>query len=103
MKKTMDKAEMLALLNEHLILKERVDNGVDVHPNEATIMKFEQLALTISPNGDFSWRGCLPCVNHIFKFVYSNLSKLGFAIAEGAVLEAKKATTIKQDEPEKTT
>jgi len=96
-KQTTTTAEKLVFLNDQLFLKERVDNNVDVHPSTAVIEQFENLALTISPKNDFSWRGCQSCVNHVVKFVYDNLGRLGLGLAEGKIVEVKKATGLKND------
>lgn len=61
---------------ELTFLQDRVNAGIDVHPTEAELIEFENLALQISPNQDFSWRGCQECVNHMVKFVFDNQSRL---------------------------
>lgn len=80
---------MIQFLEDNKHLQERVNAGIDVHPSAAELEQFEKLALQISPNGDFSYRGCQDCVNYMVKFVFDNADKLG-----------KKMTFPKQ-EPEK--
>jgi hypothetical protein len=67
---------MNIFLTDRSFLHERVNAGIDVHPSEADLVEFEKLARTISPNGDFSWRGCQECVNHMVKFVFDNAERL---------------------------
>lgn len=90
--------ETLAFLTENLFLKERVDNKIDVHPAVAVIAEFEKLALSISPKQDFSWRGCQECVNHVVKFVFDNIGRLGAGIVDDKVVEVKAANGLKNDE-----
>ena len=67
---------MNTFLTDRIFLQERVNAGIDVHPSETDLLEFEKLARTISPNGDFSWRGCQDCVNHMVKFVFDNAERL---------------------------
>ena len=67
---------MIPFLQDRLFMQERVNVGIDLHPSETELIEFEKLALQISPNGDFSWRGCQPCVNYMVKFVFDNAAKL---------------------------
>lgn len=66
---------MNKFLKEREFLFERVNAGVDVHPSEVELIEFEKMALALSPNQDFSWRGCQACVNHLVKFVFDNEGK----------------------------
>ena len=61
---------------ELTFLQDRVNAGIDVHPSELELQEFEKLALQISPNQDFAWRGCQDCVNHLVKFVFDNQNRL---------------------------
>jgi len=66
---------MKAFLNERTFLYDRIKLGIDVHPSEQELIKFELYAKQISPHQDFAWRGCQECVNHLVKFVFENQSK----------------------------
>ena len=55
---------------------DRVKLGIDAHPTDAEMAEFYRLAKLISPNQDFSYRGCQKCVNHMIKFVYDNKNRL---------------------------
>lgn len=90
--------ETLIFLTDQLFLKERVDNKVDVHPAAAVIAAFEKLAVSISPKQDFSWRGCQECINHVVKFVFDNIERLGTSIVDNKVVEIKAANGLKNDE-----
>ena len=57
-------------------LFERVRLGIDVHPSEIEMEELVSIAQKISPNGDFTWKGCQSCVNHIVKFVDTNKNRL---------------------------
>ena len=57
-------------------LFERVRLGIDVHPSEIEMNELVAIAKKISPNGDFAWKGCQDCVNHIVKFVDTNKNRL---------------------------
>lgn len=67
---------MIDFLNERTRLYDFVKEGIDVHPSYPELEQFEQLAIQISPNRDFPWRGCQDCVNYLVKFVFDNQSKL---------------------------
>lgn len=67
---------MNTFLTDRIFLQERVEAGIDVHPSEEELVQFELMARTISPNGDFSWRGCQSCVNYMVKFVFDNQERL---------------------------
>jgi hypothetical protein len=64
-------------------LFERVRHGIDVHPSEIEMEELVSMAKKISPNGDFTWRGCQKCVNYIVKFVDENKNRLNDANEEG--------------------
>jgi len=71
-------------------LFERVNLGIDAHPSEAELEQLHQWATSISPNGDFSYRGCQSCVNYMVKFVFDNQSKInGKASKEKSSTESK--------------
>jgi hypothetical protein len=55
--------------------QERAAAGVDCHLSDVEAERFEKIALSISPNGEFSWRGCLECKNHLVNFVFNNFNK----------------------------
>ena len=57
-------------------LFERVKLGIDVHPSEIEMNELISIAKKISPNGDFTWKGCQDCVNYIVKFVDENKNRL---------------------------
>ena len=57
-------------------LFERVRLGIDVHPSEIEMNELVAIAKKISPHGDFAWKGCQDCVNHIVKFVDTNKNRL---------------------------
>ncbi len=57
-------------------LFERVNMGIDAHPSQAELEQLHTWATSISPNGDFSYRGCQSCVNYMVKFVFDNQSKI---------------------------
>ena len=63
-------------------LFERVRLGIDVHPSENEMNELVALAQKISPNQDFTWKGCQSCVNHIVKFVDTNKNRLEDAEAK---------------------
>jgi hypothetical protein len=67
---------MNTFLTDRIFLKERLEMGIDVFPSEVDLLEFEKMARTISPNGDFSWRGCQSCVNYMVKFVFDNAARL---------------------------
>lgn len=67
---------MISFLVDRQFLADRVNAGIDVHPSIEELTQFEQLARQISPNGDFSWRGCQECVNYMVKFVFDNQDRL---------------------------
>ena len=68
--------DITKFLEDNKFLLERVNQGIDVHPSTGELEQFEKLALQISPKGDFPWRGCQECVNHMVKFVFDNQDKL---------------------------
>lgn len=57
-------------------LFERVNLGIDAHPSQAELEQLHTWATSISPNGDFSYRGCQSCVNYMVKFVFDNQTKI---------------------------
>ena len=57
-------------------LFERVRLGIDVHPSEIEMNELVTIAQKISPNQDFTWKGCQSCVNYIVKFVDTNKNRL---------------------------
>lgn len=61
---------------ELTFLHDRVNAGIDVHPSEPELAEFYRLAKLISPHGDFTYKGCQPCVNHLVKFVFDNQNKI---------------------------
>lgn len=67
---------MIQFLKDRLFLQERVNNNVDVHPSDIELEVFHTIATTISPNQDFSYRGCQDCVNHMVKFSFDNADKI---------------------------
>lgn len=67
---------MSNFLKDREYLYDRVKAGIDVHPSKEELEMFESLALQISPNSEFPWRGCQECVNHMVKFVFDNADKL---------------------------
>ncbi len=73
----------MSFLKEREHLYERVNAGIDVHPAEDELIEFEKFARVISPNQDFSWRGCQECVNHMVKFVFDNQERLQHGDQEG--------------------
>ncbi len=64
-------------------LFERVRLGIDVHPSEIEMKELVAIAQKISPNQDFSWKGCQSCVNYIVKFVDDNKNRLKDANKKG--------------------
>lgn len=64
-------------------LFERVRLGIDVHPSEIEMNELVAIAQSISPNGDFVWKGCQSCVNYIVKFVDENKNRLNDANKKG--------------------
>jgi hypothetical protein len=64
-------------------LFERVRLGIDVHPSEIEMEELVSIAQKISPNGDFTWKGCQSCVNYIVKFVDENKNRLEDANKKG--------------------
>ena len=64
-------------------LFERVRLGIDVHPSEIEMEELVSIAKKISPNGDFTWKGCQSCVNYIVKFVDENKNRLNDANKKG--------------------
>lgn len=66
----------LEFLEDRVRLYDLVREGIDVHPTKEELETFEQLARQISPHGDFPWRGCQECVNHMVKFVFDNKASL---------------------------
>lgn len=87
---------MIQFLEDRKFLQERVNAGVDVHPSEIELKEFQKLAIQISPNQDFSYRGCLDCVNYMVKFVFDNADRL-----EAEPMKTKKMTFPKQEPPVK--
>jgi len=63
-------------LQDRAFMHDRVLLGIDIHPAESELIQFEAIAKQISPNQDFSWRGCQECVNHLIKFVFENVQRL---------------------------
>ena len=63
-------------MNKFDYLFERVRLGIDVHPSEIEMEELVSIAQSISPNGDFVWKGCQSCVNYIVKFVDENKNRL---------------------------
>ena len=63
-------------------LFERVRLGIDVHPSEIEMNELVAIAQKISPNQDFTWKGCQSCVNYIVKFVDENKNRLEDAEAK---------------------
>ena len=57
-------------------LFERVRLGIDVHPSDNEMFELVTLAKKISPNQDFTYKGCQDCVNYIVKFVDENKNRL---------------------------
>ena len=57
-------------------LFERVNLGIDAHPSQRELEQLHTWATSISPNGDFSYRGCQSCVNYMVKFVFDNQTKI---------------------------
>jgi hypothetical protein len=57
-------------------LFERVRLGIDVHPSDNEMLELVTLAKKISPNQDFTYKGCQDCVNYIVKFVDENKNRL---------------------------
>jgi len=57
-------------------LFERVRLGIDVHPSDNEMFELVTLAKKISPNQDFTYKGCQSCVNYIVKFVDENKNRL---------------------------
>jgi len=57
-------------------LFERVRLGIDVHPSEIEMEELVSIAQKISPNQDFTYKGCQSCVNYIVKFVDENKNRL---------------------------
>lgn len=66
-------------------LFERVRLGIDVHPSENEMNELVALAQKISPNGDFTWKGCQSCVNYIVRFVDENKNRLDATKKENTV------------------
>jgi hypothetical protein len=66
-------------------LFERVRLGIDVHPSEIEMEELVSIAQKISPNGDFTWKGCQSCVNYIVKFVDENKNRLDAAKEKNTV------------------
>jgi len=60
-------------------LFERVRLGIDVHPSDNEMFELVSIAKKISPNQDFTYKGCQDCVNYIVKFVDENKNRLGDA------------------------
>ena len=63
-------------MNKFEYLFERVKLGIDVHPSEIEMNELVAIAQKISPNQDFTWKGCQSCVNYIVKFVDTNKNRL---------------------------
>jgi len=57
-------------------LFERVRLGIDVHPSDIEMLELVSIAKKISPNQDFTYKGCQDCVNYIVKFVDENKNRL---------------------------
>lgn len=57
-------------------LFERVRLGIDVHPSDNEMFELVSIAKKISPNQDFTYKGCQSCVNYIVKFVDENKNRL---------------------------
>lgn len=63
---------MIQFLKDRTLLNERVNQNIDVHPSDHELATFHKIATTISPNQDFSYRGCQDCVNRMVKFCFAN-------------------------------
>ena len=64
-------------------LFERVRLGIDVHPSNNEMFELVSIAKKISPNQDFTYKGCQDCVNYIVKFVDENKNRLENANKKG--------------------
>jgi hypothetical protein len=64
-------------------LFERVRLGIDVHPSDNEMFELVSIAQKISPNQDFTYKGCQDCVNYIVKFVDENKNRLNDANKKG--------------------
>lgn len=67
---------MIKFLEDRRHLQERVNAGIDLHPTDDECKEFERLASILSPKTDFSWRGCVSCVNTLVKFVFDNEDRI---------------------------
>ena len=67
---------LLDSLKEFEYLFKRVLIGINVHPSDIEMEKLVDIAKTISPNGDFSWKGCQSCIAYIITFIFNNQSRL---------------------------
>ena len=70
-------------MNKFDYLFERVRLGIDVHPSDNEMFELVTLAKKISPNQDFTYKGCQSCVNYIVKFVDENKNRLENANKKG--------------------
>ena len=63
---------MNQFLSDRLLLQERVNAGIDVHPADWEVAEFEKQAKAISPKKEWTIKGCQECVNALVKFVFDN-------------------------------
>lgn len=70
-------------MNKFDYLFERVRLGIDVHPSDLEMFELVSIAKKISPNQDFTYKGCQDCVNYIVKFVDENKNRLEDANKKG--------------------
>lgn len=68
-------SEHSEFLSENIELFNRVKAGIDVHPSEAVIEKYNAIAKELNPEIHWQLKGCQECVNALVNFVHTNINK----------------------------
>jgi hypothetical protein len=63
-------------LDVNEILKERIRLGIDIHPSDIELKRFQAIAKGIDSERYFTIYGCQSCVQALVKFVFENYKEM---------------------------